>query len=93
MDRLIDKWMSGWMDESEDRLIWSLLIESILWMETESQKVCAVGTRFSPAVSLPRSTAAAADQQEDGDDDQGSYQKDGQDHQEQHVAIMPPSRL
>jgi len=37
---------------------------------------------------LPSSTAATVSDDEDGDEDQRSYQEDGDDHQEEHIAIF-----
>lgn len=38
-----------------------------------------------PGTEFPSSTAG---DEEDGDEDQRSYQEDGEDHQEEHVAIL-----
>lgn len=43
---------------------------------------------IAPGTALPSSTAATEGDEEDRDEDQCSYQEDGEDHQEQHVAIF-----
>lgn len=40
---------------------------------------------LSPVTALPSATAS---DEEDGDEDQSSYQEDGEDHQEEHIAIL-----
>ena len=48
------------------------------------------GAHLSPGVALPRSRAAVPDEEQEGDDDHGSHQKDGEDHQDEHMAVLPP---
>lgn len=42
----------------------------------------------APGRAWPSSTAATVGNEEDGDEDHCSYQEDGEDHQEEHVAIL-----
>lgn len=42
----------------------------------------------APGTALPSSTAAAAGDEEDRDEGHRSYQEDGEDHQEEHIAIL-----
>ena len=48
---------------------------------------------IAPGVARPSCTAATEGDEEDGDEDQRSYQEDGEDHQEEHVAILLPLGL
>lgn len=47
----------------------------------------------TPVTEAPSLAAAAANDEEDGDADQRSYQKDREDHQEEHIAIRLLLRL
>ena len=42
----------------------------------------------TPVTAWPSMTASAAGDEEDRDEDQRSYQEDGEDHQDEHVAIL-----
>lgn len=43
---------------------------------------------IAPGTEFPSSTAAAVGGEEDRDEDQRSYQEDGEDHQEEHIPIL-----
>lgn len=43
---------------------------------------------ITPVTALPSTTAATAGDEEDRDEDQRSYQEDGEDHQGEHIAIL-----
>lgn len=49
---------------------------------------CIHNFSIAPGAALPSSTAATASDEEDRDEDQCSYQEDGEDHQEEHIPIL-----